>query len=29
MHAEVKNKLSVIQTVEMQDERLPLNKVFY
>lgn len=29
MHAEVKNKLSVIQTVEMQDERLPLKKVLY
>lgn len=29
MHAEVKNKLSVIQTVEMQDKKLPLKKVFY
>lgn len=29
MHAEVKNKLLVIQTVEVQDERLPLKEVFY
>lgn len=29
MHAEMENKLSVIQTVEMQDERLPLKNVFY